>query len=132
MAETDNTPDISMDPEALYREEIITDQKIGTIRIMTPIKSDGTPDEARDVLYYGQSQMMTPAGALPLNFEIEAGSLKEAAEKFGDAAKVAMQETVEKLKEMQREAASQIVVPGADGGMGGLGGAGGPGNIQLR
>jgi hypothetical protein len=136
MAETDNTPDISMDPDALYREEVITDQKIGTIRIMTPIKSDGSTDENRDTLYYGQSQMMTPAGALPLNFEIEASNIKEAAEKFGDAAKVAMQETVERLKEMQREAASQIVVPGAEGGMGGmggLGGAGGPGGkIQLR
>ena len=122
MADTDNTPDIRMDADALYREDIITDQKIGTIRLMTPIKSDGTADEAREVLYIGQSQMMTPAGALPLNFEIEASNLKEAVEKFGAAAKQSMEETVERLKELQRQQASKIVVPGADGGMGGLGG----------
>ena len=122
MAETDNIPDIHMNPDELYREDVITDQKIGTIRVMTPINSDGTTDEARDILYIGQSQMMTPAGALPLNFEIEANNLKVAVEKFGDHAKKAMEETVERLKELQRQQASQIVVPGAGGGMGGPGG----------
>lgn len=132
MADTDNTPDIRMNPDELYREDIITDQKIGTIRVMTPIKSDGTTDAARDILYIGQSQMMTPAGALPLNFEIEASNLKEAVEKFGDHTKQAMEETVEKLKELQRQQSSQIVIPGSEGGMGGLGGLGGPGGkIQL-
>ena len=122
MADTDNLPEISMSPDELYRDETITDQKTGTIRMMTPIKVDGSRDENRDVLYIGQSQMMTPAGALPLNFEIEAASLKEAVEKFGDHTKQAMQETVEKLKEMQRQQSSQIVIPGSEGGMGGPGG----------
>ncbi len=133
MAETDNIPDIHMDPDGLYREETVTDQKIGTIRVMTPITADGTTDETRSILYIGQSQMMTPAGALPLNFEIPADNLKAAVENFGEHAKQAMEETVEKLREMQRQQASQIVVPGAGGGMGGLGGAGGPpgGKIQL-
>ena len=129
MADIDNLPEISMNPDELYRDETITDQKIGTIRMMTPIKVDGSRDEGRDILYIGQSQMMTPAGALPLNFEIEATSLKEAVEKFGDHTKQAMQETVEKLKEMQRQQSSQIVIPGSEGGMGGLGGPGG--KIQL-
>lgn len=132
MAETDNTPDIRMNPDELYREDIVTDQKIGTIRIMTPITSEGETDSTRSIIYIGQSQMMTPAGALPLNFEIEASNLKEAADKFGDAAKQSMEDTMEKLKELQRQQASKIVVPGAEGGMGGLGGMGGPGGkIQL-
>ena len=129
VADTDNIPDIQMNPDELYREDVYTDQKIGTIRVMTPVKSDGSTDTERNVLYLGQSQMMTPAGALPLNFEIAADNLKEAVEKFGEHAKQAMQETVEKLKELQRQQASQIVVPGAGGGMGGLGGPGG--KIQL-
>ena len=117
MADEDNYPEISMNPDELYRDETITDQKTGTIRVMTPIKDDGSLDESRDVLYIGQSQMMTPAGALPLNFEIEAANLKEAVEKFGDKMKESMQETVERLTEMQRQQSSKIVVPGDDAGL---------------
>jgi len=74
---------------------------------------------------------LTPAGALPLNFEIPAQTLAEAVAGFGPAAKIAVDETMEELREMQRQAASQIVVP--KGGMdpGALGGMGG-GKIQMR
>ena len=34
--------------------------------------------------YIGQTQLMTRAGPLPLNFELEANSLAEAAEKFAE------------------------------------------------
>jgi hypothetical protein len=34
----ENMPELKMDPTNLYREEIITDRKIGTIRVMTPVK----------------------------------------------------------------------------------------------
>ena len=33
--------DIKMDPATIYREEIVTDRKVGTIRMMTPLKTDG-------------------------------------------------------------------------------------------
>ena len=33
-----------MDPSSLYREEMFTDRKMGAIRVLTPIKSDGAPD----------------------------------------------------------------------------------------
>ena len=48
---------------------------------------------------------------------------------FGAAAREAVEQTMEELRELQREAASQIVVP-KGGGMppGGLGGAGGGGS----
>lgn len=123
-----------MDANGLYLEEVFTDRQVGTIMRLTPVDGDGKPDAARQVVYVGQSQIMTPAGALPLNFEIEAGSLKEAAEKFGDAVQQAAHETIERLKEMRREAASQLVIP--EGGMpgGGVPGGGVPGGgkIQLR
>ena len=70
---------------------------------------------------------MTPAGALPLNFELPDGSLQDAVEGFGDAAKEAVERTMEELKELQRQAASQIVVPKAGVGPGGMGG----GSIQM-
>jgi len=67
------------------------------------------------VLYVGETQVLTPAGALPIGFEIGAGSLEEAAEKFGPLAKEAIERTVKELQELRRQAASSIVVPGAPG-----------------
>lgn len=107
-----NSPDIKMDVDSLYREEVYTDQKVGTIRRMIPVTQSGEEDTARTVLYVGQAQMMTPAGALPLTFEIEAESLSEAVEKFGDGAAQALEETMKELQEMRRQQASQIMVPG--------------------
>ena len=77
--------DASMDADNLYREEIITDRKVGTLRMMTPLKSDGTHDAARATLFIGEAQIMTQAGPLPINFEIEATTLADAVAKFGEA-----------------------------------------------
>jgi len=124
--------DVKMDVTGLYREEIITDRKMGTLRVMTPVTSAGAPDTARSTVYVGEAQIMTGAGPLPINFEIEAKTLTEAVENFGASAKEAIERTVRELQEMRRQAASSIVVP--QGGMGGLPpipGAGGGGKIQL-
>ena len=107
----ETTSDIRVDPNALYLEEIFTDRRVGTIRRLTPVKKDGKRDEARAVLYVGETQVLTPAGALPIGFEIGAGSLEEAADKFGQLAKEAIERTVKELQELRRQAASQIVVP---------------------
>jgi hypothetical protein len=88
------------------------------------VDKDGARDQARPVLYQGETQVLTPAGALPIGFEIGAASLEEAAEKFGTLAKEAIERTVRELQEMRRQAASQLVVP--QGGMPNLG-PGGPG-----
>jgi hypothetical protein len=123
--------DPKMDPASLYREDIITDRKVGTIRVLTPLSADNTTDSSRPVLYMGEAQIMTGAGPLPISFEIEAATLKEAVDNFGDAAKEAIERTVRELQEMRRQAASSIVVP--QGGMGALGpgGLGGGGKIQM-
>jgi hypothetical protein len=105
------TNDIKVDPKALYLEEVFTDRRVGTIRRLTPVTKDGVRDAARPVLYVGETQVLTPAGALPIGFEIGAGSLEEAAEKFGQLAKEAIERTVKELQELRRQAASQIVVP---------------------
>jgi hypothetical protein len=123
------TSDIKVDPKALYLEEVFTDRRIGTIRRLTPVTKDGTRDSARPVLYAGETQVLTPAGALPIGFEIAAGSLEEAAEKFGQLAKEAIERTVKELQELRRQAASQIVVP--QGPLPPMGGAGGGGKIQM-
>src|SRR5436190_17693317 len=107
----ETTNDIKVDSNAHYLEEVFTDRRVGTIRRMTPVKKDGERDQARAVLYIGETQVLTPAGALPIGFEIGAGSLEEAAEKFGQLAREAIERTVKELQEMRRQAASQIVVP---------------------
>ena len=121
--------EIKVDSKALYLEEIFTDRRVGTIRRLTPVTKDGARDPARPVLYAGETQVLTPAGALPIGFEITAGSLEEAAEKFGQLAREAIERTVKELQEMRRQAASQIVVP--QGPLPPMGGAGGGGKIQM-
>ena len=114
-------PEIQLDTENLYQEEVFTDNKVGTLRRMTPITSAGDVDENRSVTFIGQAQMMTPGGALPLNFEIVADSLADALAKFSVEAQACLERTLEELREMQRQQASQIVMPGQGGGMGGGG-----------
>ena len=75
----------------------------------------GEPDASRPILFMGQAQIMTPMGALPLSFEIEADNLAVAIEKFGPAAEVAVQQTMRELQEMRRESASSLVIPDAGG-----------------
>ena len=130
----DRGGDPKMDSATLYREEIITDRKVGTIRVLTPIKSDGAADASRAVIYIGEAQLMTSVGTLPINFELEAQSLEQAVSQFAGAAKDAVERTMKDLQELRRQAASSIVVPqGGMGGLGGLPGGGMPsgGKIQI-
>jgi len=126
--------EIQMDTNNLYREETYTDNAVGTLRRLVPVTADGEVDSSRSTQYVGSTQVLTNAGPLPLSFEIEAGSLTEAAAAFGDAAKDAFERTMEELRELQRQQAGSIVVP--KGGMGGIGGMGpgggmGGGKIQM-
>ena len=124
MAEELPDTDVQMEANSLYREETFTDRRVGTLQILTPVNSEGTADSTRQAVYVGQTQILTPAGALPLNFELEASSLQEAVEKFGDGAKSALSDAMQRLDEMRREAASSIIVPGSGGAGGGPPGGG--------
>lgn len=106
----------TMDSTQLYFEETFTDRKVGTVRRLTPVTADGSPDAARPVLFVGQAQVMTPMGAVPLSFELDADTLNGAIEKFGVAAEAAVHQTMRELQEMRREQASSLVIPDAAGG----------------
>ncbi len=127
---TQNSMDAQMSADALYREDIFTDQRVGTVRRMTPVKSDGSDDPAREVLFIGQATIMTPMGSLPLSFELPARTLAEAVAQFGPAAQQAVEDAARELQEMRRQAASSIVIPDA-GAAAGLKGMGGKGGIQI-
>jgi hypothetical protein len=138
MANDMSAGELRMDSTSLYREEVVTDRRIGSIRVLTPIRTDGSTDPGRPVQYVGEAQLLTPAGVLPLVFELDAASLTEAIEKFAAGAATALDRTRREIEQLRREAASQIVVPsgippGFDpkGGPGGLPPSGGP-KIHLR
>ena len=116
--------ELKLDPDKLYLEEVLTDRRIGTLRRLTPVTRDGATDPTRAVSYVGETQILTPAGSIPIAFEIDAASLGEAAEKFAALAKEAIDRTVRELQELRRQASSSIVVP-----QGPLGGGGG--KIQM-
>ena len=128
--------DPARDAKTLYREEINTDRKLGTLRGMVPVTPDGSPDAGRDTLDVGEAQLMTNMGPLPISFEIAATSLADAVAKYGEAAKGGVEQALRELQEMRRQASSSLVIPPAGaasaitgGGLGGLGGGGG--KIQL-
>jgi hypothetical protein len=128
----DEQLELRMDPNVLYREETYTDRRIGIIRVMTPVRRDGSIDLGRKILYVGEAQLLSPVGALPITFEIEATSLGDAADKFADGAKVAVERAIRELQELRREQASNIVIPDRmPPDLGGRGGPRGPGRIQL-
>ncbi len=129
MADRPDPREPEMDASALYREEIVTDRRVGTIRMMTPINADGRVDEKRPMLFLGEAQMLTSVGPLPISFDIEAATLAEAVAKYGAAAKDGFERAVRELQDMRRQQASSIVLPPP--GAAGAFSSGGGGKIQL-
>ncbi len=107
--------DINVDINNLYREDAFSDMKVASIRRLTPTKVDGSDDDSRPVLYIGETTLMSQRGPLPVQAPIEAASLEEAFEKFPVAINEAVEQMIEQAREMQRQEASRIVVPGQSG-----------------
>ncbi|MCG5030301.1 hypothetical protein MAF45_02365 [Mesosutterella sp. OilRF-GAM-744-9] len=104
-----------MDAGNLFEEKIISDRKVGTIRVLTPVKADGTADASRTPVFMGEVQIMTHMGALPISFEIKAGTLAEAVASYGEAAKQGVEDTLKRLEDLREQAAHRIVTPGTEG-----------------
>ena len=104
--------EIEVDRRNLYREEVYTDLKIASIRVLTPVNTDGSIDTSRAVLYSGETQLMSQMGPVPVHAPIDAGTLDEAISKFPEAVNQAVERLMEEAREMQRREASRIVVPG--------------------
>jgi hypothetical protein len=122
--------DLSVDTNNLYREETFTDLKVASLRRLTPITAEGLDDPSRPTLFIGETTLMSQRGPLPINCPIEATTLQEAFAAFPQAVQDAVERLMEEARELQRQEASRIVVPGqGPGGMGGLGGMGGGGRI---
>ena len=103
---------LGADTESLYREETFTDLKAATIRRLTPVRANGADDTARPTLFIGETTLLTQVGPLPVQCPIEAESLADAMQKFPSAMQAAVERMVEEIRELQRQEASRIVVPG--------------------
>jgi hypothetical protein len=132
MAAENDLPEVQLDSANLYREELFTDRRAGSIRRLTPVTSGGAPDPSRPMLFAGQTQLLTPAGILPLSFEIPAATLEEALQRFPEGVKAALEQAIDEAREMRREAASRIVVPEVGAGAIGPGTGAGPGGGKIK
>ena len=111
MSEENTLENIKIDGSNLWKEENFTDLQVGSIRKLTPIKLDGSEDEARQATWSATTNIMTPGGALPISGEIDATNLEEAVEKFPDAINAAVKKLQEDMVKMQQEQANKIVTP---------------------
>ena len=122
--------DMKMDAATLYREEIYTDRRIGTIRALVPVTANGATDGSRSVVYTGEAQIMTQMGPLPISFEIEANRCPRQSRLCGGG-QGRGRTNREGIAGARGQAASAIVLPGQAGAGFPPGGLGGGGKIQL-
>ena len=111
----------TVDGDNLYREESLTDLRAATIRQLIPITADGRDDPTRARRFIGDTTLMTQMGPIPVQFPLDAPTLVEACALFPAGIKSAIERLNDRAREMAREEASRIVVPG-QGGPGPMGG----------
>ena len=104
---------IEMDSNNLFKETVYTDRKSGSIKMLEKINIETNTIANDEKLFIGETQIMTPMGALPINFEIPAKTINDAVGEF-EIPQIAINKAVEEIKEMKRKAASSIVVPGQE------------------
>ena len=113
---TQNGLNFVIDKDNLYKEESITDLKIGSIQVLIPINVDGSEDDGRSSVFLGRTQLNTPQGPIPIQAKLEATDLSQALELFPtamDAETQKVMESLRKLQEQQKKAQdSRIIVPG--------------------
>ena len=106
--------EIKLDETNLYKEEVFTDLRVGSLKQLTPVTKAGERDLARPMVFIGETQLMSQVGPLPVQTHIEAENLQAAIERFPAAIQSAVEAMIDEVKEHQRKEMSRIVVPGAD------------------
>ncbi len=106
--------EIRMERSSLYLEDTFTDLKVGSLRRLTPVTVEGERDLSRPVIFVGQTQLMSQYGPVPVQAEIEAGTLEEAIAAFPNAIREAVDQLMDEAREMRRQEMSRIVMPSAE------------------
>jgi hypothetical protein len=114
--------DFRIDRSNLYREESFTDLKVGAIKLLTPVRADGSEDKTRKKVFVGNTNVMTPQGPIPIQGIIQAKELQQAIKKFPEAMEAAMDRLIEEAKKYQEQKEQQdsqiqkpdsrIIIPG--------------------
>ncbi|MCG8565398.1 MAG: cytoplasmic protein [Desulfobacterales bacterium] len=122
MADNGGSPsglNFTVDKDHLYKEETITDLKVATLRQLTPIKVDGSPDPDREILFLATTQLNSPQGPVPIQAKIEAHTLEKAMDLFPETMEQETQKVIKALTRLQEEQAkkqraneSRIIRPG--------------------
>ena len=117
--EQNQSAELKIDRSNLFKEETYTDLKVGIIKRMTPVKTDGSVDKTRKSVFVGQTSLMTPNGPLPIQAVIQAKELQQAIKKFPEAMQASMERLAEEAKKYQEQEKakiekpdSRIIVPG--------------------
>jgi len=115
----DQQIELTVDKKNLYREESISDLKVGSIRILKPVHIDGSVDSSREEIFVGNTQIMTPQGMIPLQAKLNAKTLEKAIDEFPNAMQQALTKMIEEVKRMQEQESkspkqddSRIIMPG--------------------
>jgi hypothetical protein len=106
--------EIKLDEKNLYKEEVFTDLRVGSLKQLTPVTKEGERDLARPMAFIGETQLMSQVGPLPVQTRIEAENLQAAIERFPAAIQTAVEAMIDEVKDIQRKEMSRIVVPGAE------------------
>ncbi len=109
--EQQNNIEFTIDRSNLYLEESFTDLKAGTIKRLTPVRSDGSQDKTRKTVFVGHTSILTPNGPLPIQNVISAKELQQAIKKYPEAMYAAMDQLMEEVKKYQEQEQSQIQKP---------------------
>lgn len=111
-----NEIDFKINRGNLYREEVFTDLKAGSVRRMTPVKPDGSQDKSRKTIFFGQTQLMTPNGPIPVQNLIKAGDLQQALKQFPEVMQQTITQMIKEVQKIQQEQQqkdeSRIIIPG--------------------
>lgn len=110
--EMNKSIDFSVDKSNLYQEETFTDLKACSIKRLTPVKPDGSSDKTRKTVFVGQTTLVTPNGAVPIQNLIQAKELQQAVKRFPEAMDSAMSRLIEEAQKQKKEDDSRIIVPG--------------------
>ena len=112
--QTQPLSEIKLDDTNLYKEEVFTDLRVGSLKQLTPVTKEGERELARPIVFIGETQLMSQVGPLPVQTHIEAENLQAAIVRFPAAIQAAVEAMIDEVKEHQRKEMSRIVVPGAE------------------
>lgn len=95
--------------EGLYRVDTFTDTHIADIKMLVPVRTDGTPDITRDAIFVSTCTAKLNGQLIPVTFRIPAATLEEACAKVIEEGEKETAKVIEKAN--QQRAQPRLMVP---------------------